>query len=368
MRASAVAFALAVMLAVPTVAQAVAPGDEVTYSTSGTPRTGTVLVVTDKLDLIARKGTISTQDQVPPDAVTPVATPTPTPTPTPSPTPTPTPTPTSTPTPAPTDTPTATPTPTATDTPTPTPVPTDYLFADDFDGQAGTPPDPAKWSVYSGSNPTHWGVECFTNSPDNIVQDGEGHLVLTARREATTPCGYDGSGAGYTSGGMSTGSDGVLFKYQSGTAAASIKVPCQSGTGMWPAWWSSGAQPGMAWPTDGEIDHLEVMKDAPLHPQATIHGPNGTGSWQLGKIGPAIDCTSFHEYSTQWGFGQIDAYVDGVAYAHFTADQMQAGWGWPFDLYPERLLVDLQIGSWGGAVTDATLPQQMVVDYVRVSR
>lgn len=91
---------LLLLLVYPAAAFAVAPGDKVTYVTGGTARSGTLLVQTPSLDLVARDGTVSTQDQVAPSVVKPVATATPTSTSTPTPTPTetPTPTPESTPT------------------------------------------------------------------------------------------------------------------------------------------------------------------------------------------------------------------------------------------------------------------------------
>src|ERR671934_162162 len=39
---------------------------------------------------------------------------------------------------------------------------------------------------------------------------------------------------------------------------------------------------------------------------------------------------------------------------------------WPFDSYAERPVLDLQVGDWGGTVDAATLPQTMLVDYVRI--
>jgi hypothetical protein len=71
-------------------ALSLAPGDRVNYTTGSTARTGTLLVQTPSLYLIARAGTTSTQDQVAPSAVTPVATSTPTATPTTTTTPNPT--------------------------------------------------------------------------------------------------------------------------------------------------------------------------------------------------------------------------------------------------------------------------------------
>jgi hypothetical protein len=89
-----------VAIASPSFAQS--PGEKVSYMTGTTPRTGTLLVETSTLDLIARAGTISTQDQIAPSDIQPVATPSPTPTATPTLTPSPTPTVTATATPTPT--------------------------------------------------------------------------------------------------------------------------------------------------------------------------------------------------------------------------------------------------------------------------
>lgn len=99
-------FTVALLFVFPVAAFALSPGDRVTYVTGTTARSGTLLVQTSTLDLVARAGTVSTQDQVVPSVVHPVATPTPTPSPTPTPTPSPSPSPTPSPTPTPTPTPT----------------------------------------------------------------------------------------------------------------------------------------------------------------------------------------------------------------------------------------------------------------------
>jgi hypothetical protein len=97
-------FIVALLFVFPVAAFALSPGDRVTYVTGTTARSGTLLVQTSTLDLVARAGTVSTQDQVVPSVVHPVATPTPTPSPTPTPTPSPSPSPTPSPTPTPTPT------------------------------------------------------------------------------------------------------------------------------------------------------------------------------------------------------------------------------------------------------------------------
>ena len=57
-------------------------------------------------------------------------------------------------------------------------------WSDEFDGAAGTPPDAGNWKHDVG---TDWGnaqLEYDTDRPENAAHDGEGHLVITARRES----------------------------------------------------------------------------------------------------------------------------------------------------------------------------------------
>src|SRR6202044_2736310 len=66
-----------------------------------------------------------------------------------------------------------------------------YLFDDEFDGSAGSPPDPAKW-VFDIGGPGAFGnkeLETYTDDTANCYQDGSSNLVIRA---------LSGSG-GYTS-------------------------------------------------------------------------------------------------------------------------------------------------------------------------
>src|SRR5712692_10814130 len=60
------------------------------------------------------------------------------------------------------------------------------IWSDEFNGPAGAPPDPAKWNYDLGGG--GWGngeAEIYTNSPNNVFQDGQGHLVIRAIRDAS---------------------------------------------------------------------------------------------------------------------------------------------------------------------------------------
>ena len=53
------------------------------------------------------------------------------------------------------------------------------VWSDEFNGAAGTAPDPAKWNFDLGGG--GWGngeLEVYTNSTSNAFQDGNGNLVI----------------------------------------------------------------------------------------------------------------------------------------------------------------------------------------------
>jgi beta-glucanase (GH16 family) len=224
------------------------------------------------------------------------------------------------------------------------------IFDDEFNGSAGSAPDATKWQILGGAKP---------------YVDGQGHLVETATSNpGGVPC-TNGSGL-YESGGIDTGpATGGLFDFQYGSVEASIQVPCQSGTGLWPAFWSDGPN----WPTGGEIDYLEIMKYfGPTDANEGLHGPTtGGSSWGLSYQNTASTwCGAYHTYGAIWSPGEIQFTIDGTVERTITPTAMQSGWTWPFDSYGQRLLLDLQIGDSGGTVDNTTLPQSMLVDWVRV--
>src|SRR5258707_15833339 len=60
------------------------------------------------------------------------------------------------------------------------------VWSDEFNDPAGTPPDPSKWNYDLGGG--GWGngeAEVYTNSPQNVFQDGKGRLVIRAIRDAS---------------------------------------------------------------------------------------------------------------------------------------------------------------------------------------
>ena len=89
-------------------------------------------------------------------------------------------------------------------------------MSDEFDGDEGTPPDPAMWTYDVGGD--GWGngqLEYNTDRVENVSLDGEGNLRIRALEES-----YMGND--YTSGRIKTQG---LFDQEYGRFEARIKLP-----------------------------------------------------------------------------------------------------------------------------------------------
>ena len=242
------------------------------------------------------------------------------------------------------------------------------VWADDFDGPAGSAPDPAKWGHETGGNGFgNRELEYYTNSTSNAALDGDGNLVITARRE--NPAGYRcwyGS-CQYTSARLNTAGK---FTQQYGRIEARIKLP--QGQGIWPAFWALGSNIGrVGWPNSGEIDIMETIGTTPSVNHGSLHGPGySTGddvlgdSYTLPNGGSFAD--DFHTFAIDWSPDLVSFLVDGQTYQSLTPADAN-GSPWAFN-HPFYLLLNVAVGgTWPGSPNGGTpFPQQMVVDYVHV--
>ncbi|MFB9234955.1 ricin-type beta-trefoil lectin domain protein [Plantactinospora siamensis] len=240
-------------------------------------------------------------------------------------------------------------------------------WSDDFNGPAGSAPDPGRWKHDIGGS--GWGnneLEYYTDSTRNAALDGNGNLVITARQE--NPAGYQchyGS-CQYTSARLLTSG---TFQQAYGRFEARMKLP--RGQGMWPAFWMLGADIGsVGWPNSGEIDIMENIGREPSTVHGTIHGPGYSGAGGLGAPyslpGGQAFADAFHTFAVDWAPDSITWYVDGTAYSRKTPADV-GGNRWVFD-HPFFLLLNLAVGGgWPGNPDGSTsFPQQLVVDYVHV--
>ncbi|WP_261374518.1 glycoside hydrolase family 16 protein [Dokdonia sp. Hel_I_53] len=245
------------------------------------------------------------------------------------------------------------------------------LFEDNFDGAAGESINTDNWNFDIGTGSNGWGnqeLQYYTDRPENISLDGNGHMVITARRESYL-------GSQFTSARINT-KDKVEQKY--GRFEARIKMP--GGRGVWPAFWMLGSviettpdnDPAtLQWPFVGEIDISEIRGQEPYRTNAALHGPGYSGG---GAITGNYDLVNdrfdagFHTYATEWNPGFIDFFIDDIRYLRFSRDDIPEDGEWVFDDHSFFMLLNVAVGgSFVGFPVDQTpLPQTMVVDYVRI--
>ena len=94
----------------------------------------------------------------------------------------------------------------------------ELTWSDEFDGEAGQALDDTKWSYDIGTGDNGWGnqeLQYYTDSPDNVSMDGDGNLVITARRQTF-------GGSPFTSARIKTQN---LFSQTFGRFEARLKTP-----------------------------------------------------------------------------------------------------------------------------------------------
>ncbi|MFF8537397.1 family 16 glycosylhydrolase [Streptomyces sp. SAS_267] len=240
-------------------------------------------------------------------------------------------------------------------------------FQDTFDGPAGSAVDSSKWQLETGDNVNNHERQFYTSGNKNAALDGQGHLVITARKEnpANYQCWY--GTCQYTSARMNTSGK---FTTAYGHVEARMKIP--RGQGMWPAFWMLGSDIGqVGWPNSGEIDVMENVGFEPSTVHGTIHGPGYSGSAGIGAgyslpNGQAF-ADAFHTFAVDWAPNSITWSVDGTVYQRRTPADL-GGNTWVFNK-PFFLILNLAVGGyWPGDPDGSTsFPQQLVVDEVKVT-
>ena len=234
-------------------------------------------------------------------------------------------------------------------------------FADEFEGPAGSPPDASKWTHDRGGS--GWGndeLQYYTDSTRNAALDGSGALVITARAERR-------HGRNYTSARLKTLG---RFAQAYGRFEARIRIP--QGQGIWPAFWLLGSDmDAVGWPQCGEIDVMENIGREPTLVYGTVHGPGYSDEGGIGAAyglpGGARFADDYHVYAVEWEPEAVRWYVDGALRQTLTPGALPRGARWVLD-HPFFILLNVAVGGrWPGPPDKTTqLPQQMLVDYVRV--
>ncbi|SFK60838.1 Beta-glucanase, GH16 family [Streptomyces pini] len=247
-------------------------------------------------------------------------------------------------------------------------APAAVLFEENFDGPAGSAVDGRRWQLETGDNSgNNHERQYYTPGNANAALDGDGNLVITARKEnpGDYQCWY--GRCEYTSARMNTAGK---FTTTYGHVEARMKLP--RGQGMWPAFWMLGHDiGGVGWPNSGEIDIMENVGYEPGTVHGTLHGPGYSGGEGIGAgytlPGGRAFADDFHTFAVDWSPNSITWSVDGQVYQRRTPADL-GGDRWVFDK-PFFLILNLAVGGdWPGLPDSSTVfPQKLVVDYVRVT-
>jgi beta-glucanase (GH16 family) len=232
------------------------------------------------------------------------------------------------------------------------------VWSDEFNYQGL--PDPAKWDYEEGFV-RNGESQYYTRARLANARVENGHLVLECRKEHFTPPNH--APVDYTSASLIT-----LNKesWQYGRIEVRAKLP--TGRGVWPAIWTLGTNiTQVGWPACGEIDIMEFVGKETNNVHGTVHyavaGHHQSDSATM--YTPRPDA-GFHTYAIEWTPDRIDFYFDREKYHTVLTAKAGAPADNPF-CKPHYLILNFALGgSWGGPIDDTMLPQQFLIDYVRV--
>jgi hypothetical protein len=249
------------------------------------------------------------------------------------------------------------------------PVPATRILS--FTGPAGTAPDPQVWNYQLGGH--GWGnreLQTYTSRTSNAQVDGNGNLVITARREDHR--GPDGITRHYSSARITT-QEKVQVRPGS-YVEASIRLPV--GAGIWPAFWLLGSNISeVGWPACGELDVVEVTGANPevahsgihmaarSHPytDAPYHGGSDGGTVNLGH---SLDSRA-HLYGVYFDQTMVRFYIDRKEHMVFNREDAEvSSRTWPFGS-PLFLLLNVAVGGTGDP-SATSFPKSMTVSGISI--
>lgn len=232
------------------------------------------------------------------------------------------------------------------------------VWADEFN-YTGLP-DTNKWGYETGFRRNQESQYYTCARPENArVEDG--HLVIECRKENYTPPNH--APVDYTAASLITKNKA---SWQYGRIEVRAKLP--HGQGVWPAIWMLGTNDSqVGWPRCGEIDIMEFVGKAPKGIHGTVHyaidGENKSSGSKLETNRPWED---YHIYALEWTPKRMDFYFDHHKYHSFAVAKADQGADNPFRA-PQYLILNFALGGdWGGPIDDTILPQQFLIDYVRI--
>jgi hypothetical protein len=231
-----------------------------------------------------------------------------------------------------------------------------YIFQDEFDGPAGSGPDPGKWTVQTWQDDVFPPVDgIYRNDRRNVFVDGNSNLVLCATQE----------GGQYYSGKLRGNFRSMINQ----TWEARIKLDCLY-PGLWSAFWGVNENPL----PDGEIDVFEWYGNGSWPPGTTVHAASNGKTWE-GKSIPGLVDGAWHTWRMRWAEDGFQFSRDGAPYFSVPPKPIHVHGGapddfrWPFNNpgYWMTPMFTLAVGGVGaGDPAAGTYPASMLVDYIRI--
>lgn len=243
------------------------------------------------------------------------------------------------------------------------------VWSDEFD-YTGLP-NKSKWD-YEHGFVRNRELQYYTRARRENAWVADGVLTITARKERLANPRYRPDSPDWRRARQFAeySSAAIITRHKSNWKYGRIEVRAKlpKGKGMWPAIWMLGAnRDETGWPGCGEIDIMEFIGKDPDTIYGTVHfRMNGKHRSDGGRIDDRAPSDDFHVYAIEWDAKQIEFFFDDKCYHNFEIDQAGVGPENPFR-QPYYLLINLALGgSWGGPVDDEFLPQEYLIDYVRV--
>ncbi len=215
----------------------------------------------------------------------------------------------------------------------------ELAWQDEFDG---TRLDETKWNRLGD-----WKRRDGYWVQEDAYLEGKGSLVLRTRKD----------GDRFTCGAVNTRGK---FEHAFGYYVARCKLPSQPG--HWPAFWlmcGGVSTVGNAGRDGTEIDIIEVpWRDGRLTSNLHWDGYGKEHQSAGTNFTRAAVIQGWHTFGLLWLPDQYVFYVDGKESWRTSAGGVSQ--------VPEFLKLTEEIGTWGGEIEKAKLPDYFLVDYVRV--
>ena len=220
------------------------------------------------------------------------------------------------------------------------------VWSDEFDGERL---DETKWA-HRGLGPRRDGV----NVREAVALDGEGHLLITTSRHE------EGGRIEYRTGMISTRG---RFERTYGYFEARMKL--QKEVGHWSAFWlqtpTMGEHIGDPGRAGAEIDVIECLSD-PRHREKALHTIHWDGYGEDHKSAHGEDRVAglhegWHTFGLLWTADEYVFYVDGKETWRTREGVSRRD---------EFIILSVEVGDWAGDIAEASLPDSVAFDYVRV--